>query len=139
MSHMNSRRQFTDGEIIIRQDTIGNEMYVVESGAVRVYRSIRGVETVLEDVRTGETFGEMALFDNRPRSASARAQGETSVRIISREEFSGMKCDPIIRELLRTLSRRLRAVDDSLERLNVSEAPEREALAQLWEKRDWNV
>jgi CRP-like cAMP-binding protein len=133
------RRHFEDGDIIIRQDTVGDEMFIIESGEARIYREIRGVETSLDEIREGESFGEMALFDNRPRSASARAVGPTELRVISREEFANMKCDPVIRDVMRHLSHRLRAVDDAFEQLSLQEAPEREALAQLWEQRDWTV
>jgi CRP/FNR family cyclic AMP-dependent transcriptional regulator len=128
---------YTDGDVIIRQGEIGDRMYVVQSGRVRIFREERGVETVLSDVVAGETFGELALFDRRPRSASARAMGATELRIISRDDLSRMDCDPLLRSLLTTLSRRLRTIDDAFERLMVREAPEREQLAALWESKSW--
>lgn len=128
---------YCEGDLIIRQGEVGDRMYVVQSGRVRIFRDDRGVETVLSDVVAGETFGELALFDRRPRSASARAMGATELRIITRQDLSGMDCDPLIRGLLTTLSRRLRAIDDAFERLMVKEAPEREQLASLWESKSW--
>jgi CRP-like cAMP-binding protein len=83
----------------------------------------------------GETFGELALFDRRSRSASARAMGATELRIISSDDLSRMVCDPLLRSLLATLSRRLRTIDDAFERLMMREAPEREQLAALWESK----
>lgn len=129
--------RYSDGDVIIRQGEPGSRMYVVISGEVRIFRTLSGVETDLATLKAGATFGELALFDNRPRSASASAVGETELRVITREEFSHMKCDPLLRELLTTLAARLRATNHSLEQLNIQEAPERERLAALWESRDW--
>jgi CRP-like cAMP-binding protein len=129
--------QHVDGDIVFRQDQVGDRMYVVRSGRVRLFRTDRGVETVLADMAEGETFGELALFDRRPRSASARAIGDTTLRVITREDVERMDCDPLLRGLLATLSRRLRTIDDAFERLMVREAPEREQLAALWESKSW--
>jgi CRP/FNR family cyclic AMP-dependent transcriptional regulator len=129
--------QHVDGDIVFRQDQVGDRMYVVRSGRVRLFRTDRGVETVLADMAEGETFGELALFDRRPRSASARAIGDTTLRVITREDVERMDCDPLLRGLLAILSRRLRTIDDAFERLMVREAPEREQLAALWESKSW--
>ena len=66
-------RRFSDGDIIIKQGAIGDEMFVIESGSVRVFRTIGGAETLLGVLKSDEIFGELALFDYKPRSASARA------------------------------------------------------------------
>ena len=129
--------QYADGDLIIRQGELGSRMYVVVSGEVRIFRTQGGVETDLATLKAGETFGELALFDNRPRSASGRAVGETELRVITREEFSHMRCDSVLRDLMTTLATRLRATNQSLEQLSIREAPERERLAALWESRDW--
>jgi CRP-like cAMP-binding protein len=132
-------QRYSDGDIILKQGAIGDEMYVIESGTVRVFRTIGGSETLLGVLKTGEVFGEMALFDYKPRSASARAVGTTVLRVVSREEFSSLKCDPVIRELLTALGRRLRAADDAFERLNVTDKVQREEIAKAWVTRDWTV
>ena len=132
-------RHFSDGDIIIKQGAIGDEMFVIESGSVRVFRTIGGAETLLGVLKADEIFGELALFDYKPRSASARAVGDTVVRVVSRDQFSALKCDPIIRQLLKALGRRLRAADDAFERLNVLDQPQREEIAKEWVTRDWTL
>ena len=132
-------RHFSDGDIIIKQGAIGDEMFVIESGSVRVFRTIGGAETLLGVLKADEIFGELALFDYKPRSASARAVGDTVVRVVSRDQFSALKCDPIIRQLLKALGRRLRAADDAFERLNVLDQPQREEIAKAWVTRDWTL
>ncbi|MCA9981552.1 MAG: cyclic nucleotide-binding domain-containing protein [Anaerolineales bacterium] len=61
------------GEIIVRQNTTGKEIYVVAEGAVDVYVDGLDNERVLVVLGTGQVFGEMALIGHGYRSASCRA------------------------------------------------------------------
>jgi CRP/FNR family transcriptional regulator, cyclic AMP receptor protein len=76
LSRMFHRREFEAGESIFRQGDIGSGMYLIQSGRVRILAEdhLRG-ETQLAILEPGQVFGEMALFDHSPRSASAVAQG----------------------------------------------------------------
>jgi serine/threonine protein phosphatase PrpC/CRP-like cAMP-binding protein len=76
-------QSFYPGGVIIEQDTLGAEMYVVLSGSVAVYRA----ESQVAELKAGEHFGEMALLRNRPRSAHARAVTMTELLVIPRESF----------------------------------------------------
>lgn len=127
---------YANGQPIFRQGHIGDRMYVVVSGEVLIYREDRGAETTLARLGPGETFGELALFDQHPRSASARAIGDATVRVISHEEFMELDCDMLIRNMLVTLAQRLRTTDEEFERLSAREAPEREKLAEQWKARE---
>jgi CRP/FNR family cyclic AMP-dependent transcriptional regulator len=129
--------KYKDGALVFRQGQRGDRMYIVMSGAIRIFREDRGVETTLAQLGFGETFGELALFDHHPRSASARAIGDTELRVITHEEFLELDCDGIIRQMLVTLAQRLRSIDEAFERLSAKEAPERERLAELIRTRDW--
>jgi CRP-like cAMP-binding protein len=71
------------GGVIIEQDTLGAEMYVVLSGSVAVYRA----EARVAELKAGEHFGEMALLRNQPRSAHARAVTLTELLVIPRAAF----------------------------------------------------
>jgi CRP/FNR family cyclic AMP-dependent transcriptional regulator len=132
-----STERYADGEVIFRQGQLGDRMYVVLSGAVSIYREDRGAETLLANVGFGEMFGELALFDFHPRSASARAIGDTELRVITQEEFADLECDPVIRRMLATLAQRLRTINEAFERVSIAEAPERERLADMWAARGW--
>ena len=76
--------------------TRGDEMYVVKSGKVRIFRDSDGDETTLGVLEPGDYFGEMALFDSSPRMANAAAVGDTEVRVVTKAEFEGLDCDPLI-------------------------------------------
>jgi CRP-like cAMP-binding protein len=127
------------GETIFRQGDVGEEMYVVFSGAVRVFREQDGHETVLAELGPDDFLGEMALFDDRPRSANAVAVGATELRVISRETYELMACDPVIRTMLKTLTSRLRAMDDAFEKLSLEAESRREFMSDHLLHRDWLV
>ena len=77
------------GDVVFSQGDAGSSMYLVRSGAVQVFLPNRdGPPVVLKDVRTGEYFGELALFDLKPRSASVRALVDTVLLELTREEFA---------------------------------------------------
>ncbi|MGA3119339.1 MAG: DUF1003 domain-containing protein [Polyangiaceae bacterium] len=78
------------GDIVFSKDDPGSSMYVVQSGAVQVYlpSDAGGAPpVVLKDLRTGEFFGELALFDDKPRSASVRALVDTVLLELTREQL----------------------------------------------------
>lgn len=79
-------QRFYPGAVIIEQDTLGAEMYLVLSGFVGVYHT----EALVTELRAGEHFGEMALLRNRPRSAHARALTMVELLVIPRESFYGL-------------------------------------------------
>lgn len=72
------RRAFDPGELIFRQGDIGSGMYLIQSGRVRIVAEdpVRG-EIQLAILEPNHAFGEMALFDHAPRSATAVSHGES--------------------------------------------------------------
>lgn len=86
-----TERAFKPGEVVFNKGDLGSSMYVVLSGAVQIFLPGTGAEdprVVLKDARTGEYFGELSLFDDKPRSASVEAVVETTLLELTREEFS---------------------------------------------------
>jgi uncharacterized membrane protein len=78
------------GDIVFAQGESGSSMYIVRSGTVQIYLpSVDGAPpVVLKDLRTGEYFGELALFDDKPRSASVRAVVDAVLLELTREELA---------------------------------------------------
>lgn len=70
------------GTVIFRQGDIGDAMYVIESGSVEIRRRIHDQEHVLAVLKKGEFFGELAIFNGRPRSATAVVRRDARVRVI---------------------------------------------------------
>ena len=82
-------RRYRAGELVFSKGDRGAEMYCVLSGKVEIFLPAEGgVERVdLKEVHEGEHFGELALFDEKPRSASAEARTDTVLLELSREHF----------------------------------------------------
>ena len=106
------RRRYAPGTSIVRAGDRGSAFYVVLDGAVRVV-PLTGRRRRLG---AGDYFGDMALLDDAPRSASVVADGEVLAMTISSSAFSKLlKNEPALtHELLRTLAGRLRAAEKSV-------------------------
>jgi CRP/FNR family transcriptional regulator, cyclic AMP receptor protein len=105
-------RRYSAGASIVRAGDLGTEFYVLVEGTVRVVPASGRTRRL----RAGDFFGEMALFDDTPRSATVVAEDEVLTLTISRRTFAKLlKQEPALsQELLRTLAARLRAAEKSV-------------------------
>jgi CRP/FNR family cyclic AMP-dependent transcriptional regulator len=76
-------RKYKQGETIFRKDDPGHELFVIKEGSVTLQLDDR----VLRTIETGDIFGEMALVDGSPRSASAVAASDVEVVPVSEKQF----------------------------------------------------
>ena len=99
-------RECAVGETIFEDGSPATEMYIVREGSVE----LRKGATVLETLRAGEVFGEMALIDPAPRSATAVAGEGCKLVVIDEKTFNQLvqKVPGFALELMRTIVRRLR-------------------------------
>ena len=79
------------GEVIFLEGSMGNEMFVVLSGAVDIVKEIDGEARVVATLGAGEMFGEMALLDAQPRSAHALADRASVLKALSRSNFAKLR------------------------------------------------
>ena len=86
ITNVTEPRRFVSGECIFNQGDVGDELYVVLTGKVRVHQG----ETTLVEIGPGEHFGEMALVDREPRSASVTAVEEADLLVMKRRDFLGL-------------------------------------------------
>lgn len=103
-------RKYESGEIILKENDLGETAFVIEQGRVEVSKELDGQKVHLAYLGTGETFGEMGMIDDKPRSATVTAVEDTLVREIHRDEFlQSLKTDPEIPiTILKVLFERLR-------------------------------
>ncbi|MCH7486148.1 MAG: cyclic nucleotide-binding domain-containing protein [Proteobacteria bacterium] len=107
------RKTCQAGERIFKEGEEGNRAYVVQAGEVEIIKSTGDKDIVLGTIGKGGIFGEMALIDDKPRMASARAaKGGATVIIVSRMMFQKKlaKADPFVRGLLNILSENIRSI-----------------------------
>lgn len=82
-------REFASGAVIVGQEDLGDALFVVIAGRVKVVLyGETGREIILSIFRAGDFFGEMSLLDNQPRSASVIALEPTRVLILERGAFA---------------------------------------------------
>ena len=82
--------KFQASKLIFSEGDQGDEAYRVVEGAVEISVQRDGQKLVLAILEAGETFGEMAMIENRPRSASARTLDSTMIEVIARQDFQQM-------------------------------------------------
>lgn len=102
------------GELVFAEHDLGDEMYLVRSGRVSIQQDVAGERTTVDVVTTGGHFGEMAIIDDRPRSATAVAEEDTSLLVLHKNDFRSAVHDypDIAFEVFRELTRRLRQSDN---------------------------
>jgi CRP-like cAMP-binding protein len=78
---------YEDGKIIFEEDSIGKDVYIIESGKVEINKRINGKNVTIRILEKGDLFGENAMFVNIPRSVTAKAIGRTLLISMTMEEL----------------------------------------------------
>jgi CRP-like cAMP-binding protein len=110
-------RQYESGETIIKEGDEAVGFFIISSGKVRVVKDLGGgKEQALATLTPGEFFGETALLDGYPRTATVQAVDKTECLAMTRWDFmSELKGSPTMAvEIVRVLARRLRKTDANL-------------------------
>jgi len=112
-------REYADGGVICRQGEPGDRMYVLQAGEAVVLREEGGTEVVVGKLAPGDIFGEMAIFDRQPRSATVRARGDARVLTLDKRAFlRQVHEDPSFAfRILERMSFRIRNLDEELSQL----------------------
>ncbi len=109
------RRSYRRGERIFHQGDLGDSTYVVVAGLVKIaVVSSSGEEMVLATLTQGDTFGELAMIDGMPRSATAEAAEPTDVLMITRSLMMEMLVQEptMIESLLKSLGGMIRRLTE---------------------------
>jgi CRP/FNR family transcriptional regulator, cyclic AMP receptor protein len=117
---MRSRR-FRRGEVIFHVDDPGDALFIIVSGEVKIWLpSEAGDEAILVRLRPGDVFGELALLDGAPRSATATALSATETVVLPRDKFRDLiSSEPAVRDaLLASLALELRRLTTHVEELH---------------------
>jgi len=105
------RRAFAKGMIIFHKGSLGQNLYLIESGKIRIFVLSRdGREITLNVYGAGECFGELTLLDGLPRSAGAIALEDTVTYTLHRDDFRRhlQSCPNMAITILEVVSMRLR-------------------------------
>lgn len=109
-------KEYIEGELICRQGEPGDWLYVIQAGRVTVLREEGGVEIPVAELKAGDVFGEMAIFDRQPRSATVRAAGRARILTLDKRAFLRQAHeDPTLAyRILEEMSKRIRRLDQEL-------------------------
>jgi CRP-like cAMP-binding protein len=112
-------KEYADQDVVCRQGEPGDCMYVIQAGRAEVLREEDGAEVVVGELTTGDVFGEMAIFEREPRSATVRIKGQARVLTLDKRAFlRRVHEDPSLAfRILQRMSSRIRTLNQELSRL----------------------
>lgn len=122
-----SEETHTRGTTIFRQGDVGDKLYIILEGQVRISRQVAGMgEEALAIFGPGQVFGEMALIDESPRSADALVHESCRLLVISKDGFDDLLFGDkelayeVLWSTVKMLVDRLRATSDKVTLLGIS-------------------
>ncbi len=121
-------RTYKKGTILFFEGDAGDELFIIKTGKVRVYRTGETKEVVLAYLFPGDTFGEMAVFQrDEVRSASVEAIQNSTFYVLKQEDFNKLMAQhPAISiQLLHLAMHRLRQTNEMIKDLTLLDAPSR--------------
>ncbi|HUL57948.1 MAG TPA: Crp/Fnr family transcriptional regulator [Anaeromyxobacteraceae bacterium] len=120
-------KEFPAGTVLFREGESGREMFVVQAGRVTVSKRVGEVEKILASLGPGEFLGEMAILNNKPRSATATCAEASKVLVIDAKTFEAMirgNAEIAIR-MIKKLADRLQEANEQIENLLLDDASAR--------------
>lgn len=114
-------REYPKDTMIFSESQSGSDMYIIQAGEVTISKVVDGNEVTLALLHKGDMFGEMALLENKPRSASAIAHSDCRLMVVNHDNFNQMvSTQPqLISRLTTTLAERLWSMYRQLDNANL--------------------
>ncbi len=108
LNEIAKERHYKAGQVVFRENDVGDALYIIIRGKVRVNKGKQNI--TLEILEDRDCFGEMAILDQEPRSATVEIQEDATLLAIKREDFQRLLLarPRLAFSLFRTISRRLR-------------------------------
>lgn len=133
MKGLLNRQHFYAGQSVFHEGETGYKMYIVESGSVSIWSGTPEERVEIALITKGGVFGEMAVFDGRPRMASASAAEPTTLLLIDgkhlREAIT--RTDPIVDKMMRVVLDSARDLGQQLHRARLRNAELEQKLRAL--------
>ncbi len=112
------------GSVVFNEGDSGHEMYIIHDGKVKIIKKVRAIETTLAELGKGDFFGEMAILDKSPRSATVVAMTDLKLLAIDENTFEHIlrrNTDVAIR-IMKQMVLRIRHTDQRIETLLFKDA-----------------
>ena len=122
---------FPKGAFLFRESESGKEMYIIQSGKVRITKKAGGADRTLAILSSGDFFGEMAILTDGPRLATVEVIEDSEILVINPETFEALiqASSDIAMKILRTLAERLKEANRQIEVLSSKD----EEGGKVWE------
>ncbi|AEE16884.1 Crp/Fnr family transcriptional regulator [Treponema brennaborense] len=116
-------REYPKDTMIFSECQSGHDMYIIQEGQVKITKVVDNNEVILAVLKKGDFFGEMALLEDKPRSASAIAHEACRLMVVNRKNFDQMVASQpqLVSRLTITLSERLWAMERQLTNTEISD------------------
>ena len=116
-------RSYSADTMIFSEAQSGSDMFIIQSGEVKITKIVNGTEVTLAILQKGDMFGEMALLENKPRSACAIAHKDCTLMVINHQNFNHMVTTQpqLISRLTTTFAERLWSMYRQLDNANISD------------------
>lgn len=114
-------RTYPKGTMIFSECQSGQDMFIIQSGQVKITKIVDGNEVILAVLKKGDFFGEMALLEDKPRSACAIAFEDCQLMVVNRKNFDQMVSSQpqLVARLTTTLSERIWGMERQLDNASI--------------------
>jgi len=113
-------KSLRNGEVLFREGDVGDEMYLIKSGKIKIVKKIGEETKVLAILTEGDFFGEMAIIDGSSRSAAAVSDSDTQLITFDKSAFrKKIGEEPLIEYIVTELTKRLRKADEQIKFLMI--------------------
>ena len=121
IANISSEKTYSKKNIVFHEGDYGDALYIIKSGRIKIAKvAIDGREKTLTILKTGEFFGEMAILDDMPRSATAEAMdNDVKLLAISKNDFERLIIEnpSIAIRIMKDLTKRIRQVNEQVQDL----------------------
>jgi len=116
-------KKVTAGTVLFKDGEAGKQMFVIHSGKIRITKKISEVEKTLAILPAGEFFGEMAILNDEPRTATAIVEEDSQLLVIDPKTFEAMirGNSEISLRMIKKLAQRLKQADEQIESLMIKD------------------
>jgi len=116
-------REYKNGSLLFVEHEKGDEMFILQSGKVKIVKIVDDQEILLAVLNPGDIIGEMAILENKPRSASAEAYGNVVTMAINKSNFGVMVSNQpqLVMKIIQLLSERIWVAYRQLENVTIKD------------------
>jgi len=116
-------KELPAGTVLFKDGDAGKQMFVIQKGKIKISKQVGDQEKTLANLTAGEFFGEMAILNNEPRTATATVEEDSVVLVIDTKTFESMIRGnaEIALRMIKKLAERLKEADEQIENLLIKD------------------